>query len=567
MKTLRFAGLALGLFACFLAGAGACSAASSDGPKVTPGTGGSAGSIIGQGGSAGIDAAIDLDGSGGGGGVIPDPVTCAQASAGRTYLGCDFWPTVTDNIVAPGFDFAVVVANPGDADANIIVKRGDQDVATALAPANGLVKVFLPWVAELKSLSMMQGGQDNGCPTWVKTQTVVAPGGAYHLTASRPVAVYQFNAIEYAAKGGPEGKDWTAYCSTHTCLGQLKNKCFSFTNDASLLLPTTALTPNYRIAGVTSWTDVDETDPQKPTEFTYPTYFAVTGTQDGTTVDVQLSSTAAVAAGGGIPKTGAGGTVTFTVNAGDVVMLEGEKGSDFSGSLVKASAPVQVIAGIACTDMPWGTEACDHLEESVLPVETLGKHYFVTVPTGPLGSPNMHVVRLYGNYDGTKLTYPGKNPGFPSEISAGQFVELNGISDDFEIVGDHEIIVASFQYGQGPTGSDNKGDPAHSFMTTVEQFRIKYVFLSPDDYDVSFADIVQPMDATLTLDGQPVAQTPTEISSGYGVTRVPLTGNDGSHVLESDKPVGLQVMGYGNYTSYQYPGGLNLGLIAPVPPK
>jgi hypothetical protein len=37
-------------------------------------------------------------------------------------------------------------------------------------------------------------------------------------------------------------------------------------------------------------------------------------------------------------------------------------------------------------------------------------------------------------------------------------------------------------------------------------------------------------------------------------------------VLVSDKPVGLQVMGYGSYTSYQYPGGLNLGLIAPPPP-
>jgi hypothetical protein len=30
--------------------------------------------------------------------------------------------------------------------------------------------------------------------------------------------------------------------------------------------------------------------------------------------------------------------------------------------------------------------------------------------------------------------------------------------------------------------------------------------------------------------------------------------------------VGIQVVGYGSYTSYQYPGGLNLTLIAPPPP-
>ena len=50
------------------------------------------------------------------------------------------------------------------------------------------------------------------------------------------------------------------------------------------------------------------------------------------------------------------------------------------------------------------------------------------------------------------------------------------------------------------------------------------------------------------------------------VARVQLAPT-GQHKLESDTPVGLQVYGYGNYTSYQYPGGLNLKRIAPAPPK
>lgn len=94
------------------------------------------------------------------------------------------------------------------------------------------------------------------------------------------------------------------------------------------------------------------------------------------------------------------------------------------------------------------------------------------------------------------------------------------------------------------------------------------MFLAPDDYDVNFVDVVQPMDATLTLDGKAVTAKPTAMSSGFGVTRIQLgVGNKGAHVLTASAPVGIQVLGYGTYTSYQHPGGLNLGKIAPTPIK
>ena len=34
-----------------------------------------------------------------------------------------------------------------------------------------------------------------------------------------------------------------------------------------------------------------------------------------------------------------------------------------------------------------------------------------------------------------------------------------------------------------------------------------------------------------------------------------------------DEKVGAQVLGYGTFTSYQYPAGLDLARIAPPPPK
>jgi hypothetical protein len=152
-------------------------------------------------------------------------------------------------------------------------------------------------------------------------------------------------------------------------------------------------------------------------------------------------------------------------------------------------------------------------------------------------------------------------------------VDLGIVKQPFEVTSpDHEFAVATFQLGASvvdpatppPT---QKGDPAQSSATAVEQYRTKYVFLAPDDYDVSYVDIVMPDGTSVVLDGSPLSAAPTALGSGYSVARAQLSaGVGGAHLLTSDKPVGIQVVGYGAYTSYQYPGGLNLTLIAPPPP-
>jgi hypothetical protein len=175
--------------------------------------------------------------------------------------------------------------------------------------------------------------------------------------------------------------------------------------------------------------------------------------------------------------------------------------------------------------------------------------------------------------DGTKLSYKGQKPGnAPATLNAGQVVSLGLVAGAFEVEGDHEFIVSTFMPGAAlldPNAADQaKGDPSMSTATAVEQFRKKYVFLAPDDYDISYADVLAPEGTTLTLDGAPVNVAPDPIDgTGYVVFRIKLgAGKGGAHLLESDKEVGLQVMGYGSYTSYQYPGGSNLTLIAPPPP-
>ena len=119
---------------------------------------------------------------------------------------------------------------------------------------------------------------------------------------------------------------------------------------------------------------------------------------------------------------------------------------------------------------------------------------------------------------------------------------------------------------QDPNADDPQGDPSLSFEVAVEQFRSTYIFLAPVDYAESYADILVPPGANVTLDGAALTGPSTPIDSGWAVVREPLsTTGTGAHDLESDQPVGLQIMGFGHATSYYTPGGLNLNHIAPPP--
>ncbi len=472
------------------------------------------------------------------------------------------------NIVLEDFDYAVVVANTGAAPAAVHVTGSGVDTSVTVAP-NALETIVLPWVDALK------GPSSGGCgATWTLTGSIVAPGSAYHLTSSVPVTVYQFNPLEYHTTGEP------AVCDEGE---NASEPGFSQTNDASLLLPSTAMTGHYRIPGVMAPAMTI------PGFGTLPSgqnqYFAVTGTMDGTHVSIHVSSTGQIVAGGGIAATSAGGVVSFTLDQGDVAEVAAPVDVDLSGSLVQADHPVQVISGNPCLSVPAGAAACDHLEESVFPVETLGKHYFVAPPTGPRGDTPGYIVRIYGNVDETHLTYPGGAPaGAPSTIDAGQVVQVGQpmsltntlvCTRAFEIEGDHEIEVetamlsAAFADTDSSGSAEPEGDPSQSQAVAVEQYRTKYVFLAPTNYDINYADVIMPSSANVTLDGAPLTGNSSPIGSGYVVTRAPLDAGgsgSGAHVLISDQPVGLQVIGYGAYTSYQYPGGLNLASIAPPPP-
>jgi hypothetical protein len=494
-----------------------------------------------------------------------DPKTCKEAKDNLTYVGCDFWPTVTYNPVWDNFNFAVIVANGNDKEAKVDIKRGASDIKSVTVGPGKMKTILLPWVEELKG-PMFDSATSYGR---VK-KSVKAEDGAYHLTSSVPVSVWQFSPLEYTTEGSDAG----------SC--QFGDECNAASNDASLLIPSTAMTGNYRVFGRSDLNDGDEWGSTAGA-------FAVTATADNTNVKIQFSDALAPSEDGKIAAAAKGDVVTYTLNAGDVLQLigvyneaGGQPHSDLSGSLINADKPVQVISLNPIIMIPYHVPHADHIEEIVMPVESIGNEYVVAAPSAPHGNVVGHAVRFIGSVDNTTLTYPSGNKpeGAPDTLNAGEVVEIGApvlifgqpevyVTKPFVVKGNHPFAVISLMISGDkqdlqPDG-DTMGDPSMTMMVTPEQFRKNYTFLAPLDYVESYANIIAPQGAQVVLDGEKLTAAFEKIGTGnWTVIRTELKkGADGGvHKLISDVPVGLQVMGFGFATSYYYPGGLDLKIIS-----
>ena len=457
-------------------------------------------------------------------GVCDGP--CAPQYLGTNYVGCEYFPTVTANAVDSNFHFAVAVSNTTNEVALVTIDGGalDSPFLFEVAPASVQVQT-LPWVPSLKAC-MSYGQIECG---YVDAPAALAIRGAYHLRSTRPVTVYQFNPLEYALE-----------------------EQYSYSNDASLLIPTNAMTGDYMVATWPPWDGGFWYDKS-------PCLLAITATVDATAVTV--TTKADTRAGGGAPAFTAGVPQTVTLNQGDVLELLSTSG-DLTGSTVKADKAVQVIGGHYCTQVPFGLQACDHLEESMFPVDSLSKKYIVTAPAVPsLPDGKVEIVRIVATQPETSLTYDPPIDAPDYLWQAGDVVEIPMGPNEFQITGDHKILIAQFMTAQDAGGGT--GDPAMALAVPVDQYRLSYLFHAPLSYETNYVNVVAPIDAAISLDGQALGGWRPIGDTGYAILRVVLgTGTSGNHMINGTRPFGISVYGYGQYTSYWYPGGLDL---TPIP--
>ncbi|MCY1056281.1 IgGFc-binding protein [Nannocystis sp. SCPEA4] len=431
----------------------------------------------------------------------------ACAGLGPSYIGCDYFPTVLQQLDlyngAPKDIFAVAVANTANEAASVTITRGPDQVAQFTVAPTSVQVVDLPWI---DSLTKGSG------------PSVLIKNSAYRLRSTRPVTVYQYNPLAATT-----------------------------TNDASLLLPVNTWTGNYLVASWPAWGGLVG-------------FYAVVAREDGTTVTLLPSATGGtVLAGGGVA---ANGTGVVAMNAGDV--LEVMTGSaDLTGTIVQADKPVQVFGGHECTYVPLDVGACDHLEESMFPLETLATEY-VVVP--PVQVPNdsldkAQVVRVVASEPGTTLTFSPDQPVNKFLAAAGDFVELTTTTAKFVVTADKKILVAQYMVGQ--SGGYGTSDPAMLLAVNPLQWRDNYLFHASTTWLANYVDIIAPLNAAVSVDGVAVGGWQPIGASQYQVAHVKLSNaGDGSHTITGDVGVGIGVYGVQDYGSYWYPGGLDLDLIA-----
>ena len=389
----------------------------------------------------------------------------------------------------------------------------------------------------------------------------IVPKGAYHLSTDFPVSVYQFSALEYEIDAG-------APCPGYGD-GGAGPHCYSYSNDASLLLPSNVATGDY---GVVGWPSFGAT----------PGFFTVTATEDNTKVTVYPAGQTQGVPDAGPPVMVRGDSYTYSLNQGDVLEMFSALGdvhkavyaSDLSGSIIQADKPVMTFAGHGCTFIPENKKACDHLESSMFPVEVLGTQFIATLPHTPHGE---HVwVRIMGLYDSTLVGFDPPIMGYQGALlNTGDVMDIPDVDKSFAIVANGRINVVEYlqgEYANWPadagTPSPDQGDPSECPAVPLQQYRSTYTFLAPKTYAENWIDVITPVNNTVTLDGTDIPQNQFAQVGGqpFYVAHVQLSNTQEGHEIHGTFPFGLLVYGYGSRTSYMYPGGLDLHIVAIPPP-
>lgn len=519
---------------------------------------------------------------------------CASAASSGSYLGCEYLASPLPNLAwgfsgTPDSPLGIVLAN-ASAERPVRVWVYEADGAT-LAPLVGEVTVALGIAGGGVSPATVRSEVFDRRRTLVDAGMTQADGveippagtgiflvrhkgnptgtsvraDTYWVRTDAPVAAYQF---------GP-------YCCN-----------YSFTNDASLLLPTSSFGRDYLFLGTPSWGSMDDSSTGSPGSRISNT-ISVVGHRRGTEVSIELPPDAAVVPPTGGRVTATADTVTATIGPGEVLHVYGAppatdrlpiRGTDLSGARIRSTAPVGVFSGHECTYYPWDRAACDHLEEQLLPIDTWGRQFELAPPR--FRSANLAVTsetlywKVIASQDGTEIALGASwssletsPPGFAGVPFCGDFVEGGttirldegqhcefGSRRAFSLDASAPIMVMGVISGSDSVGfgARTAGDPGLFAVPPRRQYRNEYAFVAPTTYALDYVTVLAPTDAVLVLDGAPVDMSRAASIAGTSSVYLAIPIDDGAHRIVGDQPFGILVYAYDDWVSYAFTGGLNL---------
>jgi IgGFc binding protein len=493
------------------------------------------------------------------------PATCEAAMKMRSNIGCEYWAADLDNSEnqldnAAGGQFAVAVANIGDhgaADVEVHINNAEQGdaldlelVETAMIDEKDLYIFKLP--RRDVDGENIKKNVDDGPQTWLSSR-------AFRITSTVPVVAYQFNTL---------------------------NQVFS--NDASLLLPTSGIGKDHLVVGYSPSGPIDfDIGPVKAPR--NRAYVTVLGVEEDTSVEVVPSYN--IEGGTGVDPIKKNTLASFNIGPFDVLNLETifmktTKVPDLSGTTVKSDKPVVVFFG---TDMslvtnPKTTEdSCcgEHIEQQILPSEAMGYQFVVSHSAQrDTGTPEEDYYRIMAYSDGTQVTtnLMGANSAF--SLDRGQYHEFFSRTG-FTVDSTGPLHVAQILVAAGDTTA-YIGDSALLYIPAIEQRRGLYIFTTGKGFSRNHAVISMEEGVDAMIDGVDVKTSPDchgplidGLLNGTNYEAWTCDFKDGVHTVHSGNapenakdPLGVYSYGYYNAGSYAYPAGSDLRTINPdVPVK
>jgi len=512
------------------------------------------------------------------GGLCVTP--CSGDFKSNTHVGCDYWAVDLDNVKATfganHFDaqnkqFAVVITNTSDQPAQVTVKlmsTTPPKSKTLTVPAKALRSIKLPNVVGAKTAMSNQDG--SGINARV-----------YNIKATQPIVAYQFNPLDNVGV---------------------------FSNDASLLLPVSALGKSYYVMSGQQ---------MGPNQRSYLTAIAV----DPGTTKITVTVAADTIAGDQVPAMKAGQTKTFSLKQGQVLNIETKNNqTDLTGSRVDADKRIAVFggseasaspksgncvpnpktkqnvcagtsnfgSGVSCKSATECPNSCctDHLEEQLFPTKIWGTTY-VAAHLFRRGI-EMDTWRIIAKDANTKLTFEPDIGVTPPTLGAGKWFEFKS-NMDFVIKATGPVMVAQYMATSHSTitaeaplcysdddcktkhgflarclqwGLDKTcrpiGDPALLLGIATSQYLDDSIFLVPDKYKLNYVTIIAPTATQVKLDGTaiPTSTFKPITTTGYMVARLAIKA--GSHRVTANKKVGVWVYGFDLDVSYGYVAGAKL---------
>lgn len=339
------------------------------------------------------------------------------------------------------------------------------------------------------------------------------------------------------------------------------------TSESMTCLPTDALGTNYIVLTYNSDGAMQGT---QITGSSTPSQFVVIATEDNTEIEITPSFPTYVNKNNKQTKILQKGEA-YLVQA-DITQVNSR--GDLTGSVVKSTKPIVLIAGHQRTRLPIGTnvQSRDCLLEMLPSINAWGRNAIV-IPFAQhpsiTSNSQRDLFRILAGSDNTQISIDGQ---FYGTLNQGKYFELE-LTDPWFIEASGPILVAQYKKSAQVQGGDNsQSDPLMMITPPIEQYGPFYRIASIQSYERDFIGALGPVYRNhyiniialdkdvgkVKIDGNAIDATSFKKIPNSQYSYATLQVQQGTHELSAPSGFGLSVYGYGFANSYGYYGGMNL---------